>query len=76
VEIAIIAAIALIAVGVVVMPLLRKSNPSAGVQLSDESIDQQVALYRAALKSNTLCERCLAANPAGSRFCGECGREL
>lgn len=75
-EIAVIVAIAIVAIGVVVLPLLRKSDAHAGTHLSDAEIDAEVARYRAAIKSSTLCDRCLAANPEASRFCGDCGREL
>ncbi|MFP4624898.1 MAG: zinc-ribbon domain-containing protein [Gemmatimonadota bacterium] len=32
--------------------------------------------YRDALRAGTVCESCRAANPPGSRFCGQCGLEL
>ncbi|HEX6558871.1 MAG TPA: hypothetical protein VF021_05395 [Longimicrobiales bacterium] len=75
-EIAVIAAIAIAAIGIVILPLLRRSQAHAGTHLTETEIDAEVARYRAAIKGHTLCERCLAANPEGSRFCGECGREL
>lgn len=75
-EIAVVVAIAVIAVGIVVMPLLRKPAVSQVAGLSDEALNEQVKSYRAALTNKTLCERCLTANPAGSRFCAECGRSL
>lgn len=74
-EIAVVAAIALIAIGVVILPLVRKPKAAAG-GLSDDVLNAQVKTYRAALKNKTLCEKCLTANPAGSKFCAECGRAL
>jgi hypothetical protein len=32
--------------------------------------------YREALRANTVCRRCGQANPAGSRYCFECGSTL
>jgi len=81
-ESAIIAAFAAVAIGVVVWPLLRRNandrnaHPQHRVQFSDQAIDEQVARYRAAIKDNTVCERCLTGNPPGSRFCAECGQPL
>jgi hypothetical protein len=39
-------------------------------------IEAEVLRYRDALRAGTICTRCGQANPAGSRFCGECGRAL
>ena len=43
---------------------------------SEEEIKQEVERYRAAIKANTLCERCLTPNPPKSNYCMECGRPL
>lgn len=55
-----------------------KDGKAAGQKpaLSDEQIDQEVARYRKAIRNHTLCERCLTANPVGSRYCADCGRVL
>ena len=74
-ELAIIAAIALVALGVVLIPLLRKPK-TAGAPLSAEALDTEVARYRGALADKTLCDRCLTPNPKGSRYCMECGGSL
>ena len=39
-------------------------------------VEQEVVRYREALRAGTICVRCGQANPAGSRFCGDCGRPL
>lgn len=43
---------------------------------SEQQLDEEVKKYREAIKKGTLCERCLEANPPGSKFCGDCGRPL
>ena len=32
--------------------------------------------YRAALKADTVCDKCLRDNPANARYCAECGNLL
>jgi hypothetical protein len=39
-------------------------------------LEESVLLYREALRSGTVCTYCTQANPAGSRFCMDCGRPL
>ena len=67
-----VAVIALILIGV---PLFAKQPKAVGVG-TDAEITAEVARYRAAIKSKTLCERCLMPNPARSNYCAECGRGL
>lgn len=69
-------AIAVVALGAVLLPLLRKDEVRVGPKLSDEQLDEQIRTYRSALRNDTLCERCLYANPAKSRYCADCGRVL
>ena len=74
------------AVAAVLVPLLRRGpahDPeldgevaAAPVRRDREEIEVQVRRYRAALQAGTVCRRCGRANPAGSRFCAECGRRL
>ncbi len=71
-----VVAIAVIAIGVVLYPLFRKADAAPTIRMTEEALDAQVANYQAALKSGTLCERCLSANAPGSKFCAECGRAL
>ncbi len=68
----IIAALAVIALAAVAFPLLagRARYPDA------ETLEQDLARYRAAVAAGTVCPRCRAANAEGSRFCAECGRDL
>lgn len=40
------------------------------------ALDADVERYRQALAAGTVCGRCRFANPPGSRYCAECGREL
>jgi hypothetical protein len=74
-EVAIIVAIAAVAIGVVVFPLVTRGTEDI-VPLSEEALNEQVARYRDAIRRSTLCDRCLTANPVDSKFCAECGRAL
>jgi hypothetical protein len=71
--IALAIAVALIA-GAVISQLRRPQDTL--VASTDESLNQKVERYRDAIKRGTLCERCLAANPGGSRYCADCGKML
>jgi hypothetical protein len=81
-EIAVVIVIVLIAVGAVVLPLLRRdrSTPDAPVSepevLDEAALDAEIDRYRQAVRDGTICDRCGQANPAGSAFCYECGRAL
>ena len=72
---AIMIAVVLIALAVVLYPLFSDRTRSARFA-SDGEIQQEVDRYRAAIKNQTLCERCLNANPAKSNYCSDCGRPL
>ena len=74
-EIAIGVLVALVAVGLVAYPLFV-GKPADHTFASDGEIKHEVDRYRAAIKAKTLCDHCLTANPAGSTYCGECGRSL
>jgi hypothetical protein len=76
VEIAIIGLIVAAALAAVLYPLLARGDAKPGERLSEEALNEQVARYRTAIKKGTLCERCLAANSAGSRYCSDCGAAL
>lgn len=41
-----------------------------------DDLEGEIARFRAALREGTACPECGEANPAGSRFCGGCGRAL
>lgn len=71
-EYVLVIVLGLIAVGAVLFPLLvgRKRYASAA------ELEADVERYRAALREGTVCSGCRGANPGGSRFCGDCGREL
>jgi hypothetical protein len=71
-EIAVVIVIVLIAVGAVVLPLLRRdrSTPDAPVRepevLDEAALDAEIDRYRQAVRDGTICDRCGQANPAGS----------
>lgn len=43
---------------------------------SDDAIEAEIARIRRGLREGTTCRACAHVNPAGSRFCGSCGRPL
>lgn len=54
-------------------------EPDVGPAASGIDIDRverRIQEYRAALRRQTVCPRCLYANPAASRFCAQCGARL
>jgi hypothetical protein len=67
--------VALVAIALIGYPLVYH-RPVARTFASDGEISQEVERYRASLKAQTLCERCLTANPAGSAYCSDCGGAL
>ena len=71
-ELIVIVALGVIALGAVTYPLL-----AGHARYPDRTaLEADLARYREAVHADTVCPRCVAANPAGSRFCAECGREL
>lgn len=71
-EYLIVAILGIVALGAVAYPFLAGT---ARYQDSGE-LDADIRRYRDAVAADTVCARCRAANPPGSRFCTECGREL
>jgi hypothetical protein len=53
----------------------ERSRPRL-VPMDEAKLESEVARYRVALRGGTACRRCFTANPAGSRYCAECGRRL
>ncbi|MCY4647554.1 MAG: zinc ribbon domain-containing protein [Gammaproteobacteria bacterium] len=49
--------------------------PPAKDAVADD-LEREIAAYRAALRSGTLCDRCGSANVAEALFCATCGRQL
>jgi hypothetical protein len=58
------------------MEPLPATDAAVAASSPDESVREEIALYRTALRAGTVCDRCLQANPEGSRFCSACGRKL
>jgi predicted amidophosphoribosyltransferase len=70
-----VGAIVLAAFVAVAWPILRREdNDDAG--LSDTAMEHRINEYRGALKAETVCKRCLRANPTDARYCAECGNPL
>lgn len=82
-ELVVVVLLIALAVGAVLWPLLRRdasapdpADVASAEGMSMAEIERQVARYREALRSNTVCPKCAQANPPGSRFCSDCGRRL
>lgn len=71
-EYLVVVVLVLLALSAVLFPLLVGRERYA----SEAELEADVERYRTALREGTLCRHCRTANPAGSRFCGQCGREL
>jgi hypothetical protein len=71
----VIGILVLAAVAAVVYPLIRR-NPIDRVLDDEIKLEARIQSYRDALRAGTVCDRCLHDNPAGSRFCADCGQSL
>lgn len=71
-EYLVVVVLVLLALAAVLFPLLVGRERYG----TEAELDADVERYRTALREGTVCRECRAANPPGSRFCGECGREL
>ena len=56
-------------------PIIRRDSADTA-RLDDEALEGRIAGYRAALRTGTVCERCLRDNPANAKFCMECGQRM
>ena len=68
-----------VGVGIVLAPVFRARRTTATVlpaDLDDAWLDREVERYRVAVRAGTVCGSCQFANPAGSRYCADCGRRL
>lgn len=74
-EIIIALVVAALLIGAAVITQLKRPQDRT-ITFSNEALDQKVARYREAIQRGTLCERCLSANPGGSRYCADCGKIL
>lgn len=72
-EVVVILILGLLAATAVAYPLI---SDRAGRGPDDAVLDAHIARYREALRAGTVCENCSVANPPGSRYCSECGRQL
>lgn len=78
-EFIVILLIGAVGAGFVLAPVFRaRRAPAAGVPvlLDEAAIDREVERYREAVRAGTVCGRCRFANPAGSRYCADCGKPL
>ena len=57
----------------VIVPLAMRGRHAPVDLARDESVEDEIARYRTAVRAETLCTRCGQANPAGSN-CGSPGR--
>ena len=73
-EMLIIVTVVLIALAVVLAPLLRKEKQPAAYTPAE--LDADLARYREAMRTGTVCPRCAEASPPGSRYCMRCGRRI
>lgn len=62
----------LIAAGAVAFPFLTGATRYTDA----ERMEADIQRYRDAVAAGTVCSSCRAANPAGSRYCAECGKAL
>ena len=70
-------ALALGVVAFVVWPMLDRGASAVAARPVDlDRVEQRILEYRQALRRRTVCEDCLYANPAASRFCAQCGTRL
>ncbi|MBI4410190.1 MAG: zinc ribbon domain-containing protein [Gemmatimonadetes bacterium] len=68
--------IAVAGIAAVLYPIVRPRSGAGAAPPAEAELEEEVRRYREALRAGTICPRCRNANPAGSRFCAECGRRL
>jgi hypothetical protein len=56
--------------------LVEATDAKSAGAVGPPALEQEILQYREALRAGTLCPKCSFANPAGSRFCSECGTAL
>jgi ribosomal protein L40E len=71
-EILIIGILVALAVAAVVIPLVR---PAPGT-MDEATLDAEVDRYRKALRTESVCDQCLAANEPEAQYCANCGAPL
>ena len=86
-EIIVVIIVGVAAIAIVFYPLMRPDAPARDVDvepsteaaadaLAPSDVEGEILRYREAVRAGTVCTRCKQANPAGSKFCYECGRGL
>ena len=56
--------------------VLEATDAKSAGAIGSPELERQILQYRDALRAGTVCPRCTAANPAGSRFCAQCGKPI
>ena len=53
-----------------------RARPGGSEGLADAELEAEIASVRARLSGGVFCSSCGHPNPAGSRFCGDCGSSI
>lgn len=53
-----------------------ETDPGSFQGVTDAELEEEIAAVRARLSGGVFCSACGNPNPAGSRFCGECGEAI
>lgn len=70
-------ALLIVALGLIVLAAVAYPLVAGRSRYEDaDSLEADLARYRAAVAAGTVCPRCKLANDPGSRFCAECGDQL
>lgn len=56
--------------------VLEATDAKSAGAIGSPELEREILQYREALRAGTLCARCMTANPAGSRFCAQCGKPV
>lgn len=60
-------------------PPITTGSPAFDVPVTagdDAALEAEIARYREAVASGTVCRRCGEANPRDAKFCADCGKPL
>ena len=56
--------------------VLEATDAKSAGAIGSPELEREILQYRDALRAGTVCPRCTTANPAGSRFCAQCGAAI